>query len=825
MNPLKPFSSLTTQPWRKQWLLLGGLLALSVFAWLPDGYGRMMTWGWLGLWQGGFVAIALWLLVSLRQYQQPWQPLGYGLDWGMLLVGVVSLASGIRAAHPEVATWYGLMVLGHGVLLYALRNWAQVGNLWEKLWTGLCGGGVLTAVISLGLWLPDGSWWVLGNGMPLGEPGFVAGYFVLLFPLVVALAIAVKGWGRLAATAGSAVMLMALYTTGSRTALVAIALVGVMGYLAMLGSLRQRFSLEKILGSTALLAGILATVGLNPQMFGRGTATLLSENPVTQLALVDSVQDRFFLWATSLDILQSHPLTGLGMGNWGRQLDVFHPLVGKVPNTPHLLSTPLQVLSELGLAGAIAGLMVLFLVLRLWVSILPYVETGSPAELFLYGMGASWLGYGIVCLTDYQLEHLAISTTLVAMVAILLAIAHQFSPVPSLPKTPKQRRNIQLLSLFGFVIALSLGLPTTLAAMLNQQAHSAERTGDVQQYQEKLQQAHTLAPWQHHHLLDLGLSTWQQRQQQFALGLTAPEDLSPLALEAWQGVIEAVPFDLLQRYNYGAIAADLDPVGAISSLTFVAENAIGDFPYTYALLADSYRQTGQPDNSVATLYSLQLLAYPEFALSPRWETDETLQRLAPVIYPQAIAYYDRLLEDLPPADALATQLYEEKLLLQWWRREFLGEVIEGKLRPLVRGLILAEAQPQRALELINQALQTTPADPALQLLQTWLDPEVTAEFFLGDRETVFLRQPQQTYDTLQQWLQSSFPPEPLPAIAVPERAKRYRLPDMENLSVMLPPNQAQIYPLAQALNLFGDRPDSPALKKLLQAEQRFLPKR
>ncbi len=820
MAPLFPPS---LKPWSHQWLLYCGLALLGIFAWLPNSFQMMRDWPWLPVWQGGFFCVGLWFVWALRDYQRPWQTLGYGLDWGVTALLVALIASTVRASAQEVAAWYLAMVLGHGMVLYALRNWLQQGQLWEKLWIGLSLMGIGSAVIGLGLWLPQADWLNLRNPMPLGSYGGMGGYLVLVFPLVVALAIAQRDWLRWVATFGAGIILLDLYTTAARSALVAIAVVGILSYLVALLNVRRGFSLQKFVLQTFLLVMVLMTAGFNPRVFATANWQNIQPSVASQLNLMDSVRDRFFLWVTSLNVVQRHPINGVGLGNLGRSLDIFRPLADRSPETPHLFSTPLQILSELGLVGIIASLLFLFMVMRLWLSILPYVEKNSASELLLYGIGAGWASYGIVCFANYQLEYLPISLTLVATLALLLAIAQMYSPEVQLPLTNRRRRGVQLVSLWMLPIVLYMGLPITLAVAFNAQAQSAKAAGDLTQYEQKLKTAHRFVPWQQSPMVDLGMHYWQMRQEQFAAGATTDE-LSKLNHQIYlyfQSARQAVPDDALLQYNEGAIAVDLNPERGAEIFSALLKSENNRFPYRFYFLAQSYNAQNLYPEKVTELLALQLLQTPELLAAPRWNLDPTLKALRPIVYTKAIAHYETLLKELPPNSTDFQQTYEKMLLLKWWQNDFLGQVTPRQLSPVVQSIIFADAQPRRSLEIINDAWAEKPNDVPIQLLKAWFDPEFSVSFELPDGQTMVVRQPSKSFGTLREWVSAGLPTELVEPTPVPDRDFRYREPDLEGLSQIIPPANLRSVPMLKLLGLFGDRP-FPELDTFIAEQQQTL---
>ena len=89
-------------PWW-QWLGYGGIACLLLFMVLPNSYYRMVAVPWIFVWQIGFLCLGIALLGGLRQFNQPFRPLGYGLDWAILVVAIACLLSTLLAPFRGVA--------------------------------------------------------------------------------------------------------------------------------------------------------------------------------------------------------------------------------------------------------------------------------------------------------------------------------------------------------------------------------------------------------------------------------------------------------------------------------------------------------------------------------------------------------------------------------------------------------------------------------------------------------------------------------------------------------------------------------------------------
>jgi hypothetical protein len=232
----------------------GTLLALLtaafcvLFTLLPGSSTLMVSWPWVFLWQVGLTLPLLWL--GWQLWYRPGRRLGHGFDWvaGLALLGLV--VSTVGAEFPAQARWYGWAALGAIALVYALNGWLQdVGRTLTLL---RFQGYVALAfiVLSLGLWitqiyLPELArlqtlqgygvnqafsfgFTSLRNWQPIGHQNYVAGYLVLVLPVLAALAWADKGWQRGLWWVGVVLGLLNLYTTSSRGGWLALMITGLL---------------------------------------------------------------------------------------------------------------------------------------------------------------------------------------------------------------------------------------------------------------------------------------------------------------------------------------------------------------------------------------------------------------------------------------------------------------------------------------------------------------------------------------------------------------------------------------------------------------------
>ncbi|NJL87110.1 MAG: hypothetical protein HC886_15870 [Leptolyngbyaceae cyanobacterium SM1_1_3] len=230
--------------------LLGLLSALlyAVFTLLPGSNSLMVLWPWVFVWQMTLTLPVIWLL--WQGWHKPWRSLVLGnyLDWVAALTVVGLAVSTIFAEFPNQARWYGWAALCVLAALYAVNSWISTPQRWLRLLQFQGGLSLVFMVLSLVLWLRQTYWpelerlrilsqygleigfdfnvVSLRNWHPVGHQNYVAGYLILVLPLLLCLGLLQKGYARWIWWGGVGLGLVNMYTTSSRGGLLSLAVVG-----------------------------------------------------------------------------------------------------------------------------------------------------------------------------------------------------------------------------------------------------------------------------------------------------------------------------------------------------------------------------------------------------------------------------------------------------------------------------------------------------------------------------------------------------------------------------------------------------------------------
>lgn len=800
---------------RLSWLLWLSVAIFVGFSWLPLSYFRMVGWPWTLLWQGGFLALLIWLIVRLRQFQQPFYPLGHEFDGWLLAVAGILVVSSLRSPFPRVALLNVSLALSYGLGLYAYRNWVDRDWLTRRrLWLGLVMVSTGVALIGLALWRPTADLWqsqnfvtAIRNHQPLGHHNFVGGYLGLMLPLAVAAALSLAGIRRWGAGLAAALITVALYVSGSRGAALGLVVwllaTWVCGLVRAKRSQRWRWGLIGLV----TLGGVGLTLATNPRIRGWFSNAGATDGPTL---------DRWFMLRLGGNILRDRPLVGVGPGVMSRVSNLYRPIEtgAGLDHIQQLHNTPVQLAGELGLPGLLLYLAGIFLIGRLWWRLWRLSLTAEDRYL-LGGIGGAFLAYGVSSLTDYQLENIPIAGTLVALVILLIALADAYG-LPRMEVSPAHRR-LASLAVWAWVgLLFYIWLPFSLTVGFGAWADSAFYNQNINLADTRWHKATILSPWD---------PTAAAVASESLYGLDAilgeseaKDNVRSLMVDYAQQAQAAAPNDAWFNQNLAVLYQPENPAQALP----YAQRAVQLMPrnrnYGYWLLGELLLATGQEPPAIAA-FTLEALVNPESLTYPLWQ-EPPLQALYPAVVVQTLAEYDQFLTDLDPQTPGYSVLYETRAILGWWVGQPLEPLDTDRLRPMVNALLLADTDPQSALAQLESRLADDPA-PSNLLLAAWLDSAThwpTYTEAVGDPLDLDTLRLEETLDTqpLRAWLTSlPQPPDPSYRGAL---TFAYRNAQAKQITQMLAPSRLQIHLVIYKLELFQPWPrEFPALDRRLES--------
>lgn len=701
----------------------------ALFTLLPDSHSLIVSWPWVFIWQVGLIFPVLWLLAQVWQTQYL-KPLGNGIDWLMGIIAAGLITSTIFAEFPNQARWYAWVTLCFIAALYALNYWLDSNQRCYQLLKGQGYLSIAFIVISLGLWttqtfLPelarlellkqsginltyDFSVLELQNWAPFGHQNYVAGYLLLALPLLVGLALLEKSWKRWLWLTGFGLGLLNLYTTSSRggwLGFLVVVLVG-LGFFLVRSHLPL---LSKGLASFGIVAIAILIVFSNNRL-----RSLLLEAFSGNIA----GQSAYRIVTSSVGYRMGldHLLSGVGLGGVPLLYQKYLPVWGgrEAELNYQLHSTPFQLWAEMGLWSILIGTSAFILLIFLTWRWLFSSEINRKYSILIASCLAAFLAYGVISLTDYQLDNIAISGTLLIYLASLTFL------LPSARKPILLRRYTKFLVLsgLGIILAVTIWLiPIHRAWQLSSQGFDAynQEKPNLNAFVKSLSQAHRLVPWESYYPYQLG---WKLGD--LALQSNDPQQQELLITEAinWlEKGIEASPYSEFGRSNLGWLLLGLDPqaaAGSFASSIELVPNKRGVFyGLGLSLLAQGNKQLA------VEAFTLEILRNPLFITSPVWNSGN-LQLVYPQVVNNVIDTYGKLLEQNSEPSPFKTYLHRSRGAVYWWTGNKEAARKDLKVSGDFNSQLLLKLFESKTGETFESELAQLPPSPQTLVFLAWL---------------------------------------------------------------------------------------------------------
>lgn len=716
--------------------ILGLLAAIfyGLFTLLPDSSSLLVSWPWVFVWQVALVLPWLWLL---RQWwvQNQFVRLGYGLDYGVGLAILGLVASTLFAQFPHQARWYGWAALCCVAAMYALNEWCA--NQDRRLLL-LRAQGALSFIFileSLVLWtsqtlLPelnrlkglraagldvsfDFSVLELRNWAPIGHQNYVAGYLVLSLPLLLGLAlISTESWRRVWGL-GLGLGLLDLYTTSSRGGWLGLALMGASGILLLMGHRRIPRRLRWG-GGLVLLLGLggmaLANNRLRSLFFAASSDSVGGE---TAFRLITNAAG----WAIGL----THPVFGAGPGSVSLLYQAYRPAwAGREAELVYQLhSTPAQIWAELGGFGIAFSILIVgwlgYWGVRLWQTLgkTPMQTALRGDRILTWSLLAGLAGYSVVSLTDYQLDIVGISGTLVIYLVSLLSLLRQHIPSPATVKAAKAPPIVWLCwGIVGLLIAVGLWLaPIHRAWQLSSLGFAALSQKQPEPFQTYLEQAHQLAPWEPYYSYQLGYqlslnpsNNYPQSEDEKVNWARADR-----STEFFKRNVKASPNQESGTSSLGWQQFFSRQMPQASASFLRSTQLIPAKRGVFYSLGQSLFGQNKEDLGVQAI-ALEIVRDPLFLTSPLLRTSQ-LNSTYPKIQNAVASLYQQMLKAHPQQDSFTAYLHQCLGGVYWWQ----GKLTEAEAEWRKNGSSLS--QTVLALSKNNRPPTEVP------ILKAWLEPQ------------------------------------------------------------------------------------------------------
>ncbi|NUN64130.1 polymerase [Pseudanabaena biceps] len=754
-----------------------GIAAYILFTLLPDSSTQMVTFPWVMLWQMGLLCFAIAGLLNLWRQDKPFYLLGNGLDWVIGSSVVTLCLSTIFSQFPNQGMWYSLTAFGYFAALYVTNNFLHIPKpessfLNESAQTsqdsivlpilrfqGLLGIAVI--IESLFLWITQ-SWlpqlanfaklnqWGLNltydfsdlesrNWAPMGHQNYVAGFLMLVLPIFVSLAIAHKGAWRSLWLVAIGLGLIDLYTTSSRGGFLGLGAIVIYGFGVALWHSRRNRWLVTLGGSGAIaLLGFLIAANNRLRLLITGLAASFSNPALGSGELLFRTIAADVGWRIGLD----HWLFGAGAGSAIMLYQTYRPQwAGREAELLFQLhSTPVHLWAELGIGSIIIFLFLLVAIASLFIKLhkSPRWQAHRQEQAITYGLFGSLLGYGILAITDYQLDVPAISGSLVVVLASLAYLGQMYTgELITIGYQNQPRRWLAIIASIYLVAAIAWLVPVNMAwqassvgfihlARAGADLESAkaeflpEAIASVDKFQDRLKLAHRLAPWEPYYSYQLG---WNLAN----LAITYPNlDISATWKKdglAWIKTAIAANPNNEAGYNAAAwLSLQQNSPSANQEAEAYFRQGLQLVPNKRSLsfgLGVSLLRQGKTPEAIAAMVT-EVVNDPIFITSPIW-ADASLRMLYPQIVTKVEEFYRR---NAGNATRLAA--------LRWWNGIPSATVeLQQTGNPTAILLAKAIANNTEALAAVKQNPQT----PAEMLIAAWLNPNLREK--LLERAYVF----------------------------------------------------------------------------------------
>jgi uncharacterized protein involved in response to NO len=715
--------------------ILGPLAAgfYALFTLLPDSSSLVVSWPWVFIWQVALLLPWLWLLRH-GWIQRQIAFLGYGLDYGMGLTVLGLVGSTLLAEFPQQARWYSWAALCGLAAFYALHAWCTSPERRLNLLKAQGGLSLAFIGISLSLWSwqtlrpeldriaalraagleigYDFSVLELRNWAPIGHQNYVAGYLVLSLSLLLGLCFISKARWKWVWGVGFVLGLVDLYTTSSRGGWLGACLIAVSGGLLFLNHRRLPLKFRWAIG----IAMLVSVVGL-----------ALANNRLRSLFLTTSADTaggdtafRLITNTTGWKLGLAHPLFGGGTGSVPLLYQKYRPAwAGREAELVYQLhGTPAQIWAELGGFGIALGIAATgFLVycgIRLWRS--------QPTELssdriLSWSLLTGLAGYGVVSLTDYQLDIVCISGTLVVYSVSLLSLLHQYVPSRSSTNS-RQTAYIPFVcwAMVGSIVAVGIWLaPIHRAWQLSSLGFAALSQKQIEPFQNYLAQAHQLAPWEPYYSYQLGwnLSTANSEDPKLQVARLAQ------SVDLFRSNVKASPYQEAGTSSLGWLQLfSRQPTRAAASF-FESTHLMPAKRGGFHSLGASLLAQGKTDLGLGAI-ALEIVRDPLWLTSPLWRSAQYAP-LYPQVQAAVVQTYQKLLQNRPPQDPFTAYLHQCLGGVYWWQDNLAEAQREWRISgSYISQQVLNVAQGKSAM--VSKPKEM-PSPASEGILRAWLEPQ------------------------------------------------------------------------------------------------------
>jgi uncharacterized protein involved in response to NO len=635
-----------------------------LFLWLDFSYANMTRWPWAPILSGGLLMASGWGLWQLRRLDRPFRGLGNGLDWAALLWVIALVASTIFSHVPHRSHWYLVMALSYIAALYALNNWLDSKRKIENLTIFLVGSSFFFSCTSLfryifEKWLPLRGQVIdpglMINNFPLGHQNFVAGFLVLTLPVAIGIAFHYKDWRRWLGIGTVLIGLWVMVSTASRGGFLGL---GAALVISLILTLLIDWSWKKAKIGIAALSSLLFLIAvlwnLNANLRSRTLAVFAGQDL--------NILSRLWAWEVGFREWKANPLFGVGIGANPYTFEQYEHGMPQYPWSPmvfqQLHNSWVQVTAELGSLGGLAILGTLALLM--WHGYRLYRANQLTALSMSIFCGLA--GYGVMSLTDYQLEVPAISMALIILTALLTGFSHDVQDVN--PWSNNIRKGGTLVGLASLAFAVAILVPVQRALYESEKGFEAYDRHDIPTFYSQLVKANYFSPNDPYYPLQISLEMQRQglfskneknQKEFYKRGALWAEKAAHSINITYTHENAGWAYVHLEKYQVAEKlfreTLDIDPVARNSAYL--------------GLAASLLKQNSKKEEGIEAL-AKYLFMNPEFFRDRTWDSGNSLPNYFLPATEKLLNIYDRMLTQYPGD----IDLIYNKAMVNYVRRDY-----------------------------------------------------------------------------------------------------------------------------------------------------------
>ena len=347
-----------------------------------------------------------------------------------------------------------------------------------------------------------------------------------------------------------------------------------------------------------------------------------------------------------------------------------------------------------------------------WARQAPAADAASLPAVLVWSLLGGLFAYGLLSLTDYQLDNPCIVGVMLIYLAVLARTWQPKAPQSAAPG----RINRWLVGLgLGLTLAMTLWLvPIHRAWSLSNGGFADLQRGNLDRFVQQLEQAHALAPGEPYYAHQLG---WNLGN----LSYQSPDPAQSQALRQagidWFEQANAVsPHLEFGRSNLGWLLIGENQPEQATAAFAAASRLMPAKPGVFFGLGFSRLLAGNPDEAVEAM-ALEIVRSPILLTSPVWRVGQ-FAALAEDVLNRVEALTTDLIAEAASDAAFNNYLHQVRGGARWWQGDLAQAEADWQISGSTLGLTLLSLAQNQPIDLES----LPPRSPERLALQAWLNP-------------------------------------------------------------------------------------------------------